>query len=267
MSTHSRSGAPTAWSLPGTIPEALGASLSALYALSQNSPYVFASPLGPFMRDRRPVHLPRFAFFGPHACDDSWRLALLAGFDHSDARSSRALVALATRLAADVETGHGLNLSFFPLVDMAGSVTGGAGRDLGSAPWGQGAPPEIALLEQDARARGYHGFVRIETGLVDDDRIGVRIRGTFAGILSPDLELIGPEETRSLPIRVEAVPDGAAPLDGPLSVADDLPVSPFELTLRIPGGWSDDAYQHAAVTLLERFLTRYRAFQAYGQHL
>jgi hypothetical protein len=252
---------------PGAIPDPLRADLSALYALSQSSRFVFASPLGPFPLDGRQAYLPRFVFFGPNACDESWRLALLAGFDHGDHRASRALVALATRLAADSETGHGLNLSFFPLVDVAGLVTGAPDRALGSAHWGRGGAPEIELLEQDARVRGYHGFVRIETEAKDDDLIGLRVRGPFAGLMSPDLELISSEETRSFPIRFESVAGDEAPTDGPLSVADDLPVDPFELTLRIPAAWSDEAYQHAAVTLLERFLRRYRAFQAYGQHL
>jgi hypothetical protein len=252
---------------PGTSPDSLRADLSALYALSQNSPYVFASPLGPFPLGDRNAYLPRFVFFGPNACDESWRMAFLAGFDHRDLRASRALVALATRLAADSETGHALNLSFFPLVDIGGVALGTSGRGLGSAHWGQGAPHEIRLLEQDARMRGYHGFVRIETETTDDELIGLRARGSFAGVLSPDLELISSEETRSFPIRYETEPGGCATFDGPLSIAEDLPLDPFELTLRIPGAWSDEAYQHAAVTLLERFLRRYRAFQAYGQHL
>jgi hypothetical protein len=206
-------------------------------------------------------------FFGPHACDDSWRLSFLAGFDHRDLRASRALLALATRLAADSEAGHALNLSFFPLVDVAGLFSGAAGRALASSRWGCGAPPEIELLGRDARQRGYHGFVRVETGPRHDELIALRIRGTFADALSPDLELITSKETRSFPVRFEAPSGGFPVADGPLSIADDLPLAPFELTLRIPESWSDEAYQHAAVTVLERFLLRYRAFQAYGQHL
>ena len=74
--------------------------------------------------------------------------------------------------------------------------------------------------------------------------------------------------------RGEAGWAGKAPLAeapglpaGPLRLTQDLPQAPFELVLRIPGSWSAEAYQHAAVTLLERFLSRYRAFLAYGQHL
>jgi hypothetical protein len=245
----------------------LQAGLSALYELAQSSRYVFASPLGPLAFGAKQAYLPRFVFFGPNACDESWRVSFIAGLDHRDARASRALVALVARLAANSETGHALNLSFFPVVDIGGLVSGLSDRRLSTAHWGREAPPEIGLLEQDARARGYHGFVRVETGHAEDELIGVSVRGSFSGTASPDLELITSEETRSFPVRFESASRGGPTTDGPLSAADDYPVNPFELTLSIPGAWSDDAYQHAAVTLLERFLTRYRAFQAYGQHL
>jgi hypothetical protein len=245
----------------------LRSDLSALYALSQTSRHVFASPVGPFAAGGREALLPRFVFFGPHASDDSWRLALLAGFDHRDLRASRALVALASLLAADSAKGHALNLTFFPLVDVVGLVTGAAERDLSEAPWGADAPPEIGLLAADARQRRYHGFVRVETAMPGEDVIVLRVRGAFADAAAPDLELITTEETRSFPVRFESGVTGSAPADGPLGIADALPVAPFELTLRIPGSWTDEAYQHAAVTVLRRFLRRYRAFQAYGQHL
>ncbi len=251
----------------GVPAEALRSDLSELYALSQHSPHVFASPLGPLSAGGTPVYLPRFVFFGPHACDDSWRIAFLAGFDCRDLRASRALLALATRLAACAEAGHALNLSFFPLVDVLGLAGARADRGLAEAPWGHGSPPEIGLLERDARQRGYHGFVRVETGPPGEELIVLRVRGVYSDAASPDLELITSEETRSFPVRFEARPGGAPARDGPLSLARDLPLAPFELTLRLPAAWSDDAYQHAAVTLLERFLQRYRAFQAYGQHL
>ena len=37
--------------------------LTSLYALAQRSRYVFASPLGPFYRDARHYHVPRFVYF------------------------------------------------------------------------------------------------------------------------------------------------------------------------------------------------------------
>jgi hypothetical protein len=257
---------------PGSQPEAdasadlLQSELSALYALSQSSPFVFASPLGPVPTGAVSSYLPRFVFFGPHASEQSWSIALLAGFDHGDLRSSRALVALAARLDADSDTGHALNVTIFPVVDVLGLVSGVLGRDLARAHWGSGAHPEIALLERDARQRGYHGFVTIETAPPGDDAISVRVRGSFSRVLSPGLELMSTEDAGSYPVRFES--DGApVAAEGPLSIADDLSIAPFELTIRIPGSWSAEDYQDATVTLLERFLRRYRAFQAFGQHL
>jgi len=252
--------------VPGSPAAALRSDLSALYALAQDSRHVFASPIGPFEVAGQAAVLPRFVFFGPHASDDSWRLAFLAGFDHRDLRASRALVALATRLSGDSETGHALNLTLFPLVDVSGLLSGASGRDLAGASWSRPASPEIGLLAQDSRQRAYHGFVRIETAASGEDRITLRIRGAFADELAPGLALISPEETGSLPVRFEAAAV-AAPQDGPLSLAKGLPVAPFELTVRIPATWSEPEYQSAAVVLLERFLRRYRAFQAYSQHL
>jgi hypothetical protein len=266
MNSRPRTAAPAPGAALSPLAESLRADLSALYALSQASRHVFASPLGPFPAAGRPAYLPRFVFFGPNACDESWRVAFLAGFDHRDLRASRALVSLATRLVSDEETGHALNLTFFPVVDMGGLISGAAERGLSCAHWGREGVPEISLLAQDARQRAYHGFVRVESGAWDEDLICVGVRGAFAPAGSSDLELVTSEETRSLPVRFE-LENGHGEVGGPLSIADDLPFTPFELTLRIPGGWSDAAYQDAAVVLLERFLRRYRALQAYGQHL
>jgi hypothetical protein len=265
MSTQSHSGPAPRAGPPGGRAGLLDAELSALYDLSQNSPYVFASPMGPLPAAAGTALMPRFVFFGPHASEESWRLALLAGFDHRDLRASRALVALAARLSGDLATGHALNLTIFPLVDVLGQVLGAAERGLAEAPWGAGAEPELGILERDARQRGYHGFVRIETGAFGDEQIAIRIRGSYSQAHSQGLELITAEETGAYPVRL--VVGETAPGDGPLSVSDDLPLLPFELTLRIPGSWTDAAYQDAVVTLVERFLRRYRAFQAFGQHL
>jgi hypothetical protein len=250
---------------PGLLVGPLGSDLGDLYALSQSSRYIFASPVGPFPSGSHSAYLPRFVFFGPHACDESWRLAFLAGFDHADLRASRALIALAARLTTDSDTGHALNLSFFPLVDVCGLASGVVNRSLGHVHWGSATAPEIVLLERDARQRGYHGFIRVETAPGDEELIVVRVRGSFAEAPTPGHELITSEETRGYPVRFES--DSGVPSDGPLSIADDLPLPPFELTLRIPGSWPDEVYQRATIALLERFLRRYRAFQAYGQYL
>lgn len=240
--------------------------LSALYALSQENRHLFGSPLGPFSRQGRDAYVPRFVFFGPHAADDSWRLAFLAGHDHRDLRASRAVLHLVEHLARNSERGHGLNLSFFPLMDAAGFYHGVPPRALGAEHWGRSVAPEINLLGQDARQRGYHGFIRVESATHDADIVTIQVRPSGRRAASPDLELISSEETDPFPVRFECLPAEAVPV-GPLSIAADLPVQPFELVLRVPAAWPDEIYHEAVSFILSRFILRYRAFQAYGLHL
>ena len=241
--------------------------LSALTAFTQRSNHVFASPLGPFYYQARSASLPRFVFFGPNASEESWRVAFLAGFDHRDLRPAQALLGLVEHLADRVEDGHGLNLSFFPIVDAAGLFLRASRRPLASAHWGESAFPEIDLLEKDARLTGYHGFVRVESAPLGDEIVSIVVRAPGGLAAAPDVELISSEDTDPFPVRFERTDTLLAPTTGPLSVADDFAVSPFELTLRIPSAWPDDIHQEAVQVILSRFILRYRAFQAYGQHL
>lgn len=250
-----------------TAEESFRVQLSTLYALSQQSDHLFASPLGPVFQLFRHAYVPRFVFFGPHASEDSWRLAFLAGFDHRDLRASRAVTGLTRHLAENAEEGHGLDLSFFPLVDAGGLFLGTGPRALAAEPWGRSTEPEIDLLAKDAQLRGYHGFVRIETAAPGEDSIVVTVRHPESPLSTPDLELISTVETEPFSVRFECAPQSALVRLGPLALADDLPVQPFELALRIPTAWSDDAWQEAVTRILTRFIRRYRAFQAFGQHL
>jgi hypothetical protein len=241
------------------------AHLSALYSLSPQNNHVFGSPLGPIYQEGRAAYLPRFAFFGPHASDDSWRIAFLAAFDQRDLRGAHALLHLVERLARNSEEGHGLNLTFFPLVDAGGFFLGAPRRALEQANWARSSAPEIRLLEKDARLHGYHGFVRVETAPTRDEFITVRVRESVNVVSSRD-DLISSAETIPFPVRFERI-RGTAVAEGPLTIADDLPFRPFELTLRIPEAWPDDRYYEAVGAILVRFIVRYRANQAYGQHL
>jgi len=241
--------------------------LSALYALSQQNQNLFVSPLGPVYYAHRHAWLPRFVFFGPHATDDSWRLSFLAGFDHRDLRASRALLCVIEQLAANAGSGHGLNLSFFPLIDVAGHWLGARPRALDAANWSLSSAPEINLLEKDARQRGYHGFIRVEATPPGDDVVSVRMREPAGLAPSPDVELISSEDTDPFPVRFERASAGGLISDGPLTMANDLSNQPFELTLRVPRAWPDEIHDRAVVDILMRFILRYRAFQAYGQHL
>jgi hypothetical protein len=191
-------------------PHALSEYLSKLYALSQRSNYVFASPIGPFYHRARHLSLPRFVYFGPHTHDESLRLAFLSGFNHQDLRGSLALLQFIEQLVLKPDLGHGLNLSLFPLLDVVGLYHGVKNRHLGDEDWFRPKTPEIELLGKDARTRGYHGFVNIET-VPGGDEITVSLRSTDE---ASGVELISSEDFDPLPVRWEANAFNAAPTSG-----------------------------------------------------
>lgn len=249
-----------------SLPAAFAEQLSGLYGLVERSRFVFGSPLGPFTFGGRDFSIPRFVYFGPHAATEALRLAFFAGLDHRDLRSTLALLHAVEQLALKPDLGQGLNLSFFPLIDLLGVAGALPDRQLAAEHWGRTSAPEINLLEKDARLRGYHGFVSVETA-TGEDIVTVRLRGADeAQYASPDLELFSSEDIDPFPVRWEASPFHP-PVSGPLSVSDDLPLRPFELTLRIPAAWSAELYREATASILKRFVLRYRGFLAYGQHL
>lgn len=259
-------------SVPPSVPSGLlspsiefNERLTRLYALAQRSRHVFASPLGPFYNEDRYYHLPRFVYFGPHTSDESLRLAFIAGFDSTDLRGTLALMHFVERLALTPDLGQGLNLSFFPLADVTGLL-----RDdpqlLAPRTWLSPAVPEIKLLSLDARSSGYQGFVRIETDdAADDDVINLRLRGHTAEALG--VELLNSADLAPWDVRWEAGPIDRPVADGPLSLSDDLPFQPFELTIRLPAAWSTELHREAVATILKNFILRYRGLHAYAQHL
>ncbi|MEO6003330.1 MAG: hypothetical protein ABIZ04_03155 [Opitutus sp.] len=250
----------------GSLPAAFAEQLSRLYAVAQRSPFVFGSPLGPFTARSRPFHLPRFVYFGPRASDAAFRISFLAGFDHRDLRSTLALLRLVEGLARKPDLGEGLNLTFFPLLDVLGLAGIATIRRLESENWIQSTAPEIGLLEKDARVRAYHGFVRLEAA-TGEDLVSIRLRSPVPNENpAPELELFSSEDVDPLAVRWEHAPAADAHA-GPLGVADDLPVHPFELTVRIPAAWSVDQYAETTVSILKRFVLRYRGFMSYAQNL
>lgn len=246
-----------------SLSAALGEQLSTLYTLAQRSDYVFGTPLGPFSHADRSHYLPRFVYFGPHTSEESPRIAFLAGLDSRDLRPTLALLHLVEELALAPDIGQSLHLAFYPLVDVLGHLHPGPARDLTGERWAAASAPEIDVLAKEARLRTYHAFVRIESASADD-AVTLRLN-TAPGSLA-NAPFFSSEDTEPYPVRweIESSPPFGA---GPLSLGDDLPFRPIDLTLRIPASWSPEFYREAVASILKRFIVRYRGFLAYGQHL
>lgn len=249
-----------------SLPAAFAEQLSDLYALVEHSPHLFASPLGAIETRDRLLHFPRFVYFGPNASEAAVRLSISAGIDHRDLRSTLALLHLVEELSRAPNLGQGLNLSIFPLVDLLGLAQIRTDRQLAAENWANSETPEIVLLERDARLRAYHGFIHLES-VYDDDAVTIHLRAAAPEEnLAPPIEFISSLDFELPAVRWET---DATPCfeHGPLSVADDLPVRPFELTIRVPALWPLDRYENTAALILRGFVQRFRALFTYGQHL
>lgn len=243
--------------------------LSRLYALSEKSPHVFGSPLGPFVLRGVSYHLPRFVTFGSGSSDDSIRLAFHAGFDGCDHRSASAVATFVERLALEPDLGQGLNLSFFPVVNPSGFAFGIPRNvnavDLATENWDDSSEPEIAFLRQDAYSRGYHGFIRLESG--PGEQITGTVRSTYRRSDRDASVFFPPETGATFPVRWTSDHHPDVVSHGPLSIADDYAVSPFEIVLRVPEKWNEELYRAAVNHTLRRFIAHYRGMLAYGINL
>lgn len=240
------------------------ARLSSLTLLAQDSNHLFATAAGPFRYHGRAADLPRFVFLGAGALDDAPRVCFLAGFDHRDLRPANALVNFIERLGRAPEDASGLDLTFFPIVNVAGLKLGAPPRPLASQHWGHTSAPEIKLLERDVRRRNYDGFVRVQSAPEGDHVPSLRVRAFTGGFLGSSRERAAFAAEEVPPIRVER---GDPATGGPLTVSADGLTTPFEVTLRIPRFWSDVRYGKAAGAFLGRLLAHYRGFQAAGYTL
>ena len=261
--THSRSLRTT---VSAGVPSShLAQRLSALIESAQQSDYLFGSPLGPFYDEARHHYLPHFVYFGPNSSQASLRLALLAGTGRHDLPAARALLAFLEGLVRQPDLGQGLNLSFFPLVNVLGLLGGAEERDLAGEHWGRSAAPEIDLLARDTRLRGYQGFVSVVT--TADDVPSAWVRTVLnADVAASDVELFNSEDFAPWSVRFESVTAGIV-TRGPLSIAEDLPFAPFEIELALPAAWPQAQADKVLAALLKRLIIRYRGFHAYGQHL
>jgi hypothetical protein len=248
--------------------ELLADRLGELYAASQKSSYVFGSPLGPFHFGGVAHHLPRFVHFGPQTHDASLRLAFLAGHDRNDLNGSFALAEIVQELSRDPFLGQGLNLTFFPVIDVLGLNNRARDRNLAGAPWAHSRFPELDLLAKDARLRGYHGFIQLDRASGSDE-ISVRLlQPAGSETAGPAGGLIPAADFAPHPVRWEtAVAGSPTETAGPLALLDDLPLRPFELRLSVPASWSDAVQREALGSILKRFLLRQRAAQAFAQNL
>ncbi len=248
---------------------------SRLSVLSAHSPHLFASPLGPFEHKGHPFHLPRFLFVGENSAEEAWRISIFAGLDGRDTRSALAALKGLERYALEPELGDSFNLAFYPLLNPSGVTDGTrrtrSGHLLEEQNWTNSQAPELQLLAREARARQFHGSIVIRSS----DEVN-ELQGWLRGF-SPGEPFLHAEPVRGsskagylpfkFPIAWEPHPEGLHAQNGPLTLADDMRMRPFEVTLLVPTEppleWAVQAVAHT----LRVFLNNFRTAAATGANI
>lgn len=246
-----------------------GEAIARLDAVAESSPGLFANALGPLVgADGKETWVRSYALFGANSRGDhAVRLALVTGASQFDAAATRLAVDLVLSLLDEPALLRGVHLCVVPVAN----VTDRSGRDLSSANWLADEGPELALLRREFLGRGYQGFLRLHGGFATVGPMRARIRGLGEDLLRPAQGC-----TRSWPVADRLVVDWSESVDvdgvrdGPLSLAPDLPFTPFDLDLRLPRRASllDTAADLTlASAFLRRFLACYRGLRAHATGL
>ncbi len=260
---------------PAREPASLDAALTRLTELATHSSHIFASPLGPFNHGEESFTLPRFLFVGENAAEEAWRIGIYAGLDGTDTRSALAVLRALERFALEPALGHSFNLVFYPVTNPSGVADGTkrtrAGHLLSDQNWADSRAPELHWLERDARALQFHGVILVQSDPETDE-----IHGLLRGF-SPGEPFLHAEPVRGtskvgyfpfkFPVQWEPHPDGFHAATGPLTLADDLRIRPFETTLVIPEKPPLEWAVQAVSSTLRVFLNNFRTAAATGQNI
>jgi len=126
----------------------LAEALDRINSLATHSAHVFTSPLGPFDQEGETFWLPRYVFVGESAAEEAWRVAIYAGLDGTDARSTLAVLRTLERFVLEPALGDSFNLVFYPLINPSGWRDGTrrtrAGHLLSEQNWLRSPAPNCA---------------------------------------------------------------------------------------------------------------------------
>jgi hypothetical protein len=251
------------------------AAIKRLTGLSEHSPHIFASPLGPLAHGRGIFMQPRFIFFGENSAEEAWRVGIYAGLAGDDTRSSLAIVRTLERFVLEPDAANSFNLVFHPVPNPSGlkdgTSTNRSGQHLAGRSWSDSPVAELQLLERDARAVQYHGSIIVQTVPALN-----QLRGWVRGF-SPTDSFLNPGVLRELgnsgylpftfPIQWQPHPEGAQAKSGLPTLVDDLRISPFEITLLVPEDSSPEWAVQAVVNTVRVFLNNFRVAMSRGMNI
>jgi hypothetical protein len=220
--------------------------------------------------------LSRFVFAGPAGGGDPIRIGLFAGIHGDEPAGSVALVKLAQLLEHRPDVAQGYLLFFYPVCNPTGFEDGTrhsrSGKDLNREFWRQSLEPEVLLLEQEIRARSFHGLVSLHADDTSDGLYGF-VRGAVLtrGLLEPALaraEAVLPRNQRP---EIDGFPAENGIIsecyDGILTSPPELHPQPFEIILETPHAAPLNQQAEVFVVAIETILSEYQKLLSFAANL
>jgi protein MpaA len=255
---------------------AIGDLLAPLHALVERGGRLAHAEAGAFSCEGGRQVISRFCFAGPVAGHEPIRLGFFAGVHGDEPAGCAALVEFAAALASESARAAGYELWIYPVVNPTGCEAGTrenrAGKDLNREFWRGSAEPEVRILEDELRARRFHGLVTLHADDTCEGHYGYSHGRTLdEALLQPALCAA----ERVLPRDRRPTIDGFAARDGVIHDCFRGILSPppgqqprsFNVIFETPAHAPFALQVAAAVAALDSIVAGYRGFIAYAQNL
>jgi hypothetical protein len=220
--------------------------------------------------------IPHYVFVGPRAGDEPIRIGIFAAIHGDEPAGARALVDFLALLDQKPELASGYCLFAYPVCNPTGYEDNTRltrqGRDLNREFWMGSSDPEVRFLENELRARSFHGIISLHTDDTSNGLYGFVRGATLAKhLLRPALDAAA----SILPRNFDEVIDGFKARNGIirdgypgiLSAPPGVRPRPFEVILETPHAAPQYLQEKALVIALQTILAEYRKLIAYAPNL
>ncbi len=239
----------------------------------QKLPGVETELLGAFRASGGDYFIPRFSLRGPNS-PDPIRIGIFGAIHGDEPAGALAIARLLERLANEPALAEGYQIHAYPVCNPTGYEDNTRhsrnGRDLNREFWKNSPEAEVRILENELRARHFHGLIQLHA---DDTSEGIYgfVRGATLteNLLRPALREAG----KILPRNNSALIDGFAARDGMiydvyegvLAAPAQMEPVPFEIILETPHHAPMDSQVAALEIAMRTILREYRGLIAFAQ--
>jgi len=237
---------------------------------------LFCSPLVLAHGARGQLELSRFVFLGPHGGGDPIRIGNFAGIHGDEPVGTIATAKLIDLIDDSPELARGYHLFFYPICNPEGFAAGtrhsSSGKDLNREFWKDSSEPEVVLLEEEIRSRGFHGLISLHADDTSDGIYGF-VRGAVLTRALLDPALAAAETV--LPRNRNSIIDGFAAengiisecYDGILTSPPELHPQPFEIIFETPQAAPLSRQADAVLVAVRTVLVEYQKFLAFAANM